>query len=94
MFGLFQGIMPIIGWASGVNFIDLISAWDHWIAFGLLGAIGGKMIYDDLTFGDEEGVDEYSISIFQLLMLAVATSIDALAVGFGLIILESICFRF
>ena len=90
MFGLFQGLMPVIGWAIGVNFIDVVSAWDHWIAFGLLGAIGGKMIYDDLTSGDEKGVDEHSISIYQLLLLALATSIDALAVGFGLIILESI----
>jgi manganese efflux pump family protein len=90
MFGFFQGIMPVIGWAVSVNFIDLISAWDHWIAFGLLFIIGGKMIYDDLTSGIEEGVDEHSISIYRLLLLALATSIDALAVGFSLIILESI----
>jgi putative Mn2+ efflux pump MntP len=92
MFGLFQGLMPVIGWAIGVKFIDLISAWDHWIAFGLLFAIGGKMIYDDLTSGDEEGVDEHSISMYQLLMLSVATSIDALAVGFSLIFFDSILF--
>lgn len=90
MFGLFQGVMPFVGWAIGVKFIDVISAWDHWIAFVLLGAIGGKMIYDDLTSGDDEGIDEHSISIYQLLMLSIATSIDALAVGFSLIILESI----
>lgn len=90
MFGLFQGLMPVIGWAIGVKFIDFVSAWDHWVAFGLLGAIGGKMIYDDLTSGDEEGVDEHSISFYQLLLLALATSIDALAVGFGLIVLDSI----
>ncbi|CAN5834805.1 manganese efflux pump MntP family protein [soil metagenome] len=90
MFGLFQAIMPVIGWAIGVKFIDLISALDHWIAFGLLFAIGGKMIYDDLKSGDEEGVDEHSINIYQLLLLALATSIDALAVGFSLIFLKSI----
>ena len=90
MFGFFQGVMPVIGWAIGVKFIDLISAWDHWIAFGLLFIIGGKMIYDDLTSGEEEGVDEHSISIYQLLLLALATSIDALAVGFSLIFLKSI----
>lgn len=90
MFGLFQGVMPVIGWAIGVKFINVISAWDHWIAFFLLGAIGGKMIYDDLTAGDGDGVDEHSISIYQLLLLALATSIDALAVGFGLIVLDSI----
>jgi putative Mn2+ efflux pump MntP len=90
MFGLFQGLMPVIGWAIGVKFIDLISAWDHWIAFGLLFIIGGKMIYDDMKSGEAEGVDEHSIGIYQLLLLALATSIDALAVGFSLIILESI----
>jgi manganese efflux pump family protein len=90
LFGFFQGIMPVIGWAIGVRFIDLISTWDHWIAFGLLFLIGGKMIYDDLTPGKDEGVDEHSINIYQLLLLALATSIDALAVGFSLIFLESI----
>ncbi|MEO6588648.1 MAG: manganese efflux pump MntP family protein [Pyrinomonadaceae bacterium] len=90
IFGLFQGVMPVIGWVVGINFIDLISAWDHWIAFILLGIIGGKMIYDDLKPGDDEGVDEHSISIYQLLLLALATSIDALAVGFSLIVLDSI----
>ncbi len=91
-FGLFQGVMPVIGWAIGVNFIDVISAWDHWIAFSLLGIIGGKMIYDDLKSGEDEGVDEHSISIYQLLLLALATSIDALVIGFSLIVLNSILF--
>jgi len=92
LFGLFQGVMPVIGWMIGLNFKDVVSAWDHWIAFVLLGAIGGKMIYDDLKAGDggDEGVDESTISIYQLLILALATSIDALAVGFGLIVLDSI----
>ncbi len=92
LFGLFQGVMPVIGWMIGLNFKDVVSAWDHWIAFVLLGIIGGKMIYDDLKSGDEEGVDESKISIYQLLLLALATSIDALAVGFGLIVLDSILF--
>lgn len=91
LFGLFQGVMPVIGWMIGLNFKDVVSAWDHWIAFVLLGIIGGKMIYDDLKAGDGgEGVDESTISIYQLLILALATSIDALAVGFGLIVLDSI----
>jgi putative Mn2+ efflux pump MntP len=91
LFGLFQGVMPVIGWLIGSNFKDVVSAWDHWIAFVLLGIIGAKMIYDDLKAGeDEEGVDESKVSIYQLLILALATSIDALAVGFGLIILDSI----
>lgn len=91
LFGLFQGVMPVIGWMIGLNFKDVVSAWDHWIAFVLLGIIGGKMIYDDLKAGDEdEGVDESKIGIYRLLLLALATSIDALAVGFGLIVLDSI----
>lgn len=92
LFGLFQGVMPVIGWLIGSNFKDLVSAWDHWLAFVLLGLIGAKMIYDDLKTGDEQGVDESEISIYQLLLLALATSIDALAVGFGLIVLDSILF--
>lgn len=90
LFGLFQGVMPVIGWAIGLNFKDLISAWDHWIAFGLLAVIGGKMIYDDLKNDVGIGVDETSISIHALLLLALATSVDALAIGFSLIFLESI----
>jgi len=91
LFGLFQGVMPIIGWFVSANFKDVVSAWDHWIAFVLLGIIGGKMIYDDLKPGeDEEGVDESKVSIYQLLLLSLATSIDALAVGFSLIVLDSI----
>lgn len=90
LFGLFQAVMPVIGWMIGSNFKDLISVWDHWVAFILLGIIGGKMIYDDLKAGDEKGVDESLMSINQLLLLALATSIDALAVGFSLIFLDSI----
>ncbi len=47
-FGLFQGLMPLIGWAAGLGFKDFISSADHWVAFGLLGLVGGKMIYGDL----------------------------------------------
>lgn len=90
LFGLFQGVMPVIGWMIGLNFKNIVSTWDHWIAFVLLGIIGVKMIYDDLKAGEDEGVDESKVSIYQLLLLALATSIDALAVGFGLIILDSI----
>lgn len=91
LFGLFQGIMPVIGWAIGSNFKDFISAIDHWIAFLLLGIIGGKMIYDDLKGEeDEETSQETGAGIYSLLVLALATSIDALAVGFSLTFLHSI----
>lgn len=93
LFGLFQGLMPVIGWAIGFSFKDFVSAADHWIAFVLLGIIGGKMIYDDLKGEDEtEELAESGTGIYSLLLLALATSIDALAVGFSLTFLHSILF--
>lgn len=80
-FGLFQAIMPILGWLAGTTIQDYIASWDHWIAFGLLGAIGTKAIFeacnkdrDDSRRGDpSKGVS--------MVVLSVAVSIDALAVG-------------
>ena len=89
-FGSFQAIMPAIGWFIGHQFQELIFAYDHWVAFVLLSVIGGKMIYDDLRPEHEEGNSESRISYARLLTLAVATSIDALAVGVGLLFLPSI----
>ena len=82
-FGGFQAIMPLIGYFLGVNFESLIKSFDHWIAFVLLGFIGGKMIWEAVTEKDEENEDnaDGSLNIKELFMLAVATSIDALAVG-------------
>ncbi len=81
-FGGFQAIMPVIGWFAGMGFKNLISSVDHWIAFGLLAAIGGKMIYESLGLEKECGgarrCDENMLLLFSL---AVATSIDALVVG-------------
>lgn len=84
-------MMPVIGWAIGFNFKDFISAADHWVAFALLAVIGGKMIYDELK-GDsgEEAASEKSTGFYSLLLLALATSIDVLAVGFSLTFLHSI----
>lgn len=81
-FGAFQAIMPLIGSVLGASFAHLIEPVDHWIAFGLLAAVGAKMLWD--AFHDdgtcpcerEEGID-----LKELLMLSVATSIDALVVG-------------
>ena len=81
-FGLFQALMPLIGWAAGHLFSSYITAFDHWIAFALLGYIGAKMIYDVIRGGDEEAQGSTQFSI--LIVLAVATSIDALAVGISL----------
>ena len=78
-FGVFQAIMPFIGWAVGRNFTKYIEMMDHWIAFILLAIIGGKMIYEALK--GEESEEEKIYSNKTLLILAIATSIDALAVG-------------
>ena len=85
-FGGFQGLMPLIGWALGSQFLWLIEPVDHWIAFGLLALIGGNMIREAITEdgAEEEGATaagEFAIDARELLMLAVATSIDALSVG-------------
>ena len=91
-FGLFQGGMPLIGWALGIGFEKYIKAFDHWIALILLAFLGGKMIYESIKGDDEDEVaididgnpiatQETDIELKELLVLSVATSIDALAVG-------------
>ncbi len=82
-FGGFQALMPCVGWALGTQFEQLIAPVDHWIAFGLLALIGGKMLWDSFR-GDDGGLAcpaDGGIDLRELTMLAVATSIDALAVG-------------
>lgn len=78
-FGGFQGLMPLIGYFLGKQFEQYIVSIDHWITFILLGFIGGKMIYESFKKDDEE--EEKPFSIKELFVLAIATSIDALAVG-------------
>lgn len=78
-FGIFQAGMPLIGYILGVQFQDLITSIDHWIAFVLLGIIGGNMIKEALS--DEEEEADESLDVKTMFGLAVATSIDALAVG-------------
>jgi len=80
-FGGFQMMMPVIGYYLGDSFYQYISEVDHWIAFGLLLAIGLNMIRESLS--EEEGVDG-SLGLRIMLLLAIATSIDALAVGISL----------
>ncbi len=74
-FGSFQALMPLIGWFLGAQFIDYIEAFDHWIAFGLLFLIGGNMILEGIREGDNCAVPQ------GMLLPALATSIDALAMG-------------
>ena len=77
-FGTFQALMPLLGFFLGATFADKITAVDHWIAFVLLGLIGANMIRE--SFGEAEGVSS-AMTPGAMLPLAVATSIDALAVG-------------
>ncbi|QKJ19932.1 manganese efflux pump MntP [Microbacterium hominis] len=79
-FGLFQALMPLIGWMLGAQFSAFISPVDHWVAFGILLLIGAQMLWEAFRGGDEEPA-EGRIRTRQLLVLAIATSIDALAVG-------------
>ncbi len=82
-FGLFQALMPVVGWLAGQAVVQFVSAWDHWIAFALLALIGGRMIREALS--DEERPDDRDPTRgLSLVMLSIATSIDALAVGFSL----------
>ena len=78
-FGGFQALMPAVGYLLGAGFEHYISSFDHWIAFALLAFIGGKMIWEAVRGGEEEQPQELDLKM--LLMMAVATSIDALAVG-------------
>lgn len=80
LFGGFQALMPTLGWLLGTSVSKYISAFDHWIAFLLLAFIGFKMIVESFK-NDEETVKKDPFSITNLLIMAVATSIDALAVG-------------
>lgn len=86
-FGLFQAIMPIIGWAAGYTFREMICAFDHWIAFGLLSFIGIKMIIESRRLG-AEGEPKDCQHLPTLLLMSLATSIDALAVGISFAFLK------
>ncbi|NLF40733.1 manganese efflux pump [bacterium] len=87
-FGGFQALMPVVGWLAGIGLRSYITAFDHWIAFGLLAVIGGKMIYESFVL-DEDGKHQGSATeLATLLVLSIATSIDALAVGLSLCMLR------
>ena len=89
-FGGFQALMPLIGWALGAGFQSLIEPVDHWIAFVLLAFIGGKMLWDSFH-DDDDGQPSFltdRLDVREVLMLAIATSIDALAVGVSFAFLQ------
>ena len=79
-FGFFQAIMPLLGWLTGRAFRQYICTYDHWVAFLLLSGIGGKMIYEARRPADDQSVSD-PLNVYVLFTLAIATSIDALAVG-------------
>lgn len=85
-FGIFQAIMPLIGYLLGVSFQSAITSIDHWVAFVLLVGIGANMIREAISKEKEEAND--SIKIKDMLILAIATSIDALAIGITFAFLE------
>lgn len=80
-FGLFQAIMLVIGWLVGRSVVQFISAYDHWLAFGLLAVIGGRMIWESFHDREEARTNKDINRLFTLLALSVATSIDSLAAG-------------
>lgn len=89
-FGLFQAVMPLIGYLVGSTFSSYIESVDHWIAFGLLAAVGGKMLWEAFHDDDDDEVDVDAINYRELLVLAVATSLDALAVGISFAFLPDV----
>lgn len=88
-FGLFQALMPLIGWLAGRGLRSTIEAYDHWIAFVLLAIIGGRMCYGALNKSEEETLQRDPTRGWSLIILSIATSIDALAVGLTLAMLGS-----
>lgn len=85
-FGSFQALMPLIGWAAGHKMLGYISGIDHWLAFSLLLLIGCRMIYESKK--PETKIKDKNLSLYTLFVLAVATSIDALAVGISFAFLK------
>ena len=83
-FGFFQFLMPVIGWYAGQTVADQIQACDHWVAFGLLSFIGGKMLWESRAVEDQGTRSGDPTKGWLLITLSVATSIDALAVGLSL----------
>lgn len=89
-FGGFQALMPLLGWFLGSGFQSFIEPVDHWIAFALLAFIGAKMLWDAFHDDEEEGAaaENARLDLKELVMLAIATSIDALAVGISFAFLQ------
>jgi manganese efflux pump family protein len=87
-FGFFQAIMPLIGWAAGITFSTYIKSIDHWVAFGLLVVVGGRMIWESISSSKKDEAAKNCLHFPTLLILSIATSIDALAVGVSFAFLD------
>jgi putative Mn2+ efflux pump MntP len=92
-FGAFQAIMPLIGYAAGQTVAGRIEMWDHWIAFCILSVVGGKMVYEAFKFEQVENSSKDPSNLAVLLVLSIATSIDALAVGITLSLITGYIYR-
>ena len=90
-FGLFQGVMPLIGWLCASSFSHLIKEIDHWFAFTILAILGGKMVYESFKHEDERDFNPASLKV--IITMAIATSIDALAIGVSFAFLGIDAFR-
>lgn len=90
LFGGFQALMPLLGWLVGARIGPAVEAWDHWIVFALLGGMGAKMLFAALGEPDDtHAAHADGFSLRALIVLAIATSIDALAVGFALPMMDA-----
>ena len=87
-FGVAQAVMPLIGWLLGSTFAEAIAPFDHWIAFVLLAAIGAKMLWEAFRPNDDDADAASGLSAREIILLALATSIDALAVGLSFAFLD------
>lgn len=87
-FGLFQALMPALGWLAGRTIIEFISSYDHWVAFALLAFVGGKMLFESFRHSVSQRNDADITKGWLLITLSIATSIDALAVGLSFAFLE------
>lgn len=92
-FGVFQAGFTMIGWGLGNSFSDYLTQYDHWVAFGLLSLLGAKMIYDSLIPDTQESIALDLLDYKKIIILAVATSIDAMAVGVSLSFLHLGAFK-
>jgi len=88
-FGVFQAIMPVLGWLAGRTIVEFISDFDHWLAFALLALVGGRMIWESFHNTARRSEITDVTRLRSLLILSVATSIDALAVGLAFALLDT-----